>query len=236
MIFSTVTNFYEQVGRRKAFKYGELDQLVCVYTGPSNLAQAFDPPLNSRHPDYPLMFVTDSEIVTREALVSEVTVTYQGKILTGGQTSYVGPPFITESNVQGSRDFMLYTVSPVYFGPVITGQGPTGVQNVSLNDVGTQTVTVRYIGQACSVRYQAYPLPANPQYSSLGKSKVKWSILSEVRGQMSIVAHGVTPSYAAAIEPQFITAVPPLFAAYFGMQVEQIGNWYNVTETYGPTF
>src|SRR5262245_8558261 len=105
MIFSTVTTFVEQVGRRQVWKYAELDNMTCIWTGPASGALQFRPNVNSKHPQYPLMFVTDSEIVTKEGAVAEVSVTYTGIIRTSGAKSYVTPPIISISSVQGSRDF-----------------------------------------------------------------------------------------------------------------------------------
>lgn len=236
MIFSTITQFVEQVGRRKVARYGDLDQLVCVYIGPSDQASDFEPLVESAHPDYPLMFVTDTQVIAREALTAEVSVTYQGKITYSGQSSYITPPITSESPVQGSRDFQqsFMTVRT----PATTGTGAGAGTIIPANyDYGTQVMTVRYIGTQCSIRYQTYPRPTSLHYSSLGLGRVKWSVLSRTIGARTVAASGVLYDIAqAAINQMQIPPIPPLFAANLGISIEQQGKWYTCSEVYGPTF
>jgi hypothetical protein len=236
MIFSTVTNFQEKVGRRQVWKYAELDNMLCVYTGPNSLALDFKPLINSPHPSYPLMFCTDSQITTLDAGVAEVQVTYAGIIQTSGTSSYVTPPITSESAVQGSRDFQRTFVS--LKTPAIAGTGTGAGTIIPANyDYGTETLAVRYIGVQCSVRYLAYPRPTSLKYSSLGKSRVTWSILSQTIGPRTVVASGVLYEVAqAAISSMAIPPVPSLFAAYLGSQLEQRGKWFECSEIYGPSF
>lgn len=236
MIFSTVTQFVEQVGRRKVARYGDLDQLICVYVGPTDQASSFEPLVNSAHPNYPLMFVTDTQVTAKEALVSEISVTYAGKILYSGQLSYVSQPITSESPVQGSRDFQRTFVSQRSYPQAGTGTG-AGTVIFATYDYGTETIAVRYIGTQCTVKYQAYPRPTSLHYSSLGNSRVKWSILSQTVGTRTVVASGVIAEIAQlGINGMAIPPIPSIFAANLGFSLEQQGKWYNCTEVYGPTF
>jgi hypothetical protein len=247
VIFSTVTQFVEQVGRRLQWKYGELDVLVGTWNGPSAGALQFKPKVGSPHPDYPLMFCTDSQIIHQNALIAEVEVTYQGIIQTSGASSYITPPITTESPIQGSRDFVDVFIQPTGFVGLATGPGGAVTQSAQYWNVSTRSVTVRYIGKQCSVRYQSYPRPTGLKYSQLGLSRVQWTVLSRTYGPTSQVATQVTNNNAQLIvNEQFLQAtgalptpnvgVPPLYAANLGVQIEQRGQWYNCVETYGPTF
>lgn len=238
MIFSTVTQFIEQVGRRKVAKYGDLDQLLCVYVGPTDQASKFEPQVNSAHPDYPLMFVTDTQVTAKEALVTEISVTYAGKIMTGGQSQYITPPITSETPVQGSRDFVSgwshFTGTQLLYAPT-PGQVYTLLQPVDLYNCGTQTLTVRYFGTQCTVKYQAYPRPKDFQYAELGLSRVTWSVISRHLGPITTVNSGVT----LQVVNDFLKTIdkpPALFGSALGFQIEQQGKWYNCIEVYGPTF
>jgi hypothetical protein len=246
IIFNSVTAFVEQVGRRLQWKYAELDNLLCTYIGPSASALQFKPPINSAHPSYPLMFVTDSSITNKEAGVAEVAVTYAGIIQTKGASSYVTPPITTESPTQGSRDFVNLFITPTGFAGLVFGPGGLGAQYEQIYSVTTRNATVRYLGRQCSVRYQSYPRPSGLKYSSLGISRVKWTVLSVTYGASSTVTAAVTGANAQQVIslnygqltgqlPQQ-TGVPPLYAANLGVEIEQRGQWYNCVETYGPTF
>src|ERR1700746_1556279 len=185
IIFNSVTAFVEQVGRRLQWKYAELDNLLCTYIGPSASALQFKPPINSAHPSYPLMFVTDSSITNKEAGVAEVTVTYAGIIQTSGASSYITPPITTESPVQGSRDFVDLFITPTGVPTMVFNPGGFGTTVEQLYNVTTRNVTVRYVGRQCSVRYQSYPRPNGLKYSHLGISRVQWTILSITYGASS---------------------------------------------------
>jgi hypothetical protein len=238
IIFNSISRFVEQVGRRYVWKYAELDNLTSIWTGPTSGALGFKPRVGDRHPDYPLMFCTDSQITNREALVSEVTATYEGIIQTRGQSFYITPAVTTESAVQGSRDFQIFVTvmtSPTKYALDASGHPIAGYSLPALYNYGTQTQTVRYVGTQCSVRYQAYPRPTGLHYSSLGMGRVKWHILSTTLGPISIAGTGVTHDQIPPPQAGYL-GVPPLIAANLGVELEQRGQWYNCTEIYGPTF
>jgi len=245
IIFSSVRSFVEQIGRRRTYKIGELDQMTCIYAGPTALVDQFLPQKNSSHPIYKLMFVESSDITNQQATISEVTVNYSGVINSGGQTTYKTSPLLIESSISGSRDFDVAVQSVYSTGYVAgaSGQGPPGTLGVgyaTLYNLGVQTRTVRYVGHACVVRYQMTPQPSpnSPNFSSLGLSRVKWTILSTTLGTIKMIGPGgYLQSYINALLPTLLQQVPPLFAAYMGMSCKQrAGSWYDVEEQYGPTF
>jgi hypothetical protein len=235
IIFSTVSQFVEQVGRRNAWKYAELDVMMCIFTGPAAGALAFKPKVNDVHPQYPLMFCTDSGVTFQAAGIAEVQATYAGIIRTSGQSPYYTDPVVTVTPTQGSRDFVrAWSMVTSYDQIDVMGDGSI-IETIPKFSGGTQTTTVRYVGTQCQVRYQAYPKPAPYHYSSVGLGYVKWNILSETIGPQLVSYQNVDfKSMNEAMNS--VPAIPPLYAAKLGWAAQQRGKWFTVTENYGPTF
>jgi hypothetical protein len=220
----------EQVGSRRVTQFGQLDQLVSVFIGPDNSINNF--PINSPHTSFPLMFVVNADAKSIPGGLSEVTVTTRGKMLTNGATSYIGPAVTEEHSVQGSRDFQTY-LSIAYINGQVVSSAPIGTQPIY--NIVAQTTAVRYIGRECRVRYQAYPRPTSLHYSSLGLSRVSWTVLSSTPGSSSVVVTGTfTPQSAIAGLPPVFT--PALYAANLGFDIVQNGLFFDCVEIYGPTF
>lgn len=238
ILFNSISQFVEQVGRRMIWKYGELDNLISTWVGPAVGALAFKPKVNTPHPDFPLMFCTDSQITNNEALTAEVQATYQGIIQWNGKKPYITDPITSTSPVQGSRDFtILWVASHVTY---IQGSNPNqpGTQSgyLYLNDVGTRSETIRYVGNQCSVKYQAYPRPGGLNYPGLGLSLVTWYPLTTFYGPVSMIAFGVDATYVGNLSREYPGTAPPIIAANLGFEIDQKGKWYDCTEIYGPTF
>jgi len=139
----------------------------------------------------------------------------------------------------GSREFTRIYSQQVMAAQYTTnqfGQPVTGYSTPALYNYGTQSVTVRYTGVQCSVKYQTYPSvnEHSPHFSSLGLGRVMWQVLSTYYGAVSIIGSNV--EQVPSVIPGVPIGVPPLFAAYMGMNVQQRGKWWDVTEIYGPTF
>lgn len=238
VIFNSVSQFVEQVGRRIVSKWGELDQLTCIYNGPASGAIAFRPKVNSTHPNYPLMFVTDSGIRYIGSQVAEVEVTYTGILQTSGAKVYRTPPILSITPVQGSRDFEVQWYQEVSSQTIESaGQVVRYPQWV----YGTQKENVRYVGSQVSIKYNMYPAKAvdfeTPYYSDLGFSKVEWEILNTFFGEVTYVGSWTGPSFNIyTIMPHIPPTAPPIRQAYLGMSINQKGLWYEITENYGPTF
>ena len=98
MIFSTVTRYVEQVGRRIIQqRRGALDSVETVFNGPTETellnTPAWGQPLL---PDFPFMYCETANVARREAGISEIHATYVGKIRS--QTDVIStPPIITPS-------------------------------------------------------------------------------------------------------------------------------------------
>jgi len=252
MIFSTVSTFVEQVGRRQFWRYAELDQMTTVFNGPSSLVMQYKPQVDSPHPEFPLMFCIDSEVTKQAALIAEISATYAGIMdsstvtkltLVGGGSSYVTKPVLSINPVQGSRDFQrVFQTSYATASKGKDSSDNTITILTTLYNCGTQTTTVHYLGTQVTIKYQAYPITGIipvPMivYNNLGMPRVTWQVLSEALGMISLVLQGADAGSAAEwMAQQASYQIPPLFAAYLGGTQQQRGLWYDITEVYGPTF
>ena len=233
----------ETLGRQRAYQWADLDRLQVAYIGPAYSLENF--PVKTPHSEYPLMFVVNAQEQSFEGGLTRLQVTYEGKLLTKGQSTYISEPVTTESSVQGSRDFVEYVIVQQSAAQYTTLPNPGGVpvtvQNApALYNYGTQSIAVRYIGNQCSIRYQSYPRPTQLNYASLGLSRVNWGVISTTRGAISVI--GANLSYdmcsqaIGKLEAGGASGVPPLYARNIGFEIEQRGLWYNCTEIYAPTF
>lgn len=250
IIFNSVTAFVEQVGRRLVWKWAELDNMICIWVGPQASALEFKPQINSRHPQYPLMFVTDSSITYKEAGVAEVSVTYAGIIQTSGKTPYYTQPVVSTSPVQGSRDFSILYQQGVLQPGITYNYGPGGpsapggsigvtMTYGGLVNVGTQQITIRWIGQQAEVRYMAYPEPSGFIYAGAGEGHCKWQIVSWKYGPVSIALSSATPEVAGQwVQQNLANLQPPtgLQILRVGFTKVQRGQWWECTEHYTPGF
>ena len=231
----------ETLGRQRAYQWADLDRLEVLYIGPAYSLENF--PVKSPHPEYPLMFVLSAQEQSFEGGLTRLQVTYEGKLFTKGQSTYISEPVTTESSVQGSRDFIQYVITQQYPASYLTSNTPSGPVvsgNAAGYSYGTQSIAVRYIGNQCSVRYQSYPHPSGPNYSSLGLSRVNWTVISTTKGAVSVVGQGMSYDMCSAaiatLQSGSTSGVPPLYARLMGFEIEQRGKWYNCAEIYAPTF
>src|SRR5215475_6943904 len=101
----------ETLGRQRSYQWADLDRLQVAYIGPAGSLEKF--PINSPHPDYPLMFVLNTQEETFEGGLTRLQVTYEGKFTTKGQSTYITPAVISESPAEGSRDFTQAYMTPI---------------------------------------------------------------------------------------------------------------------------
>lgn len=106
VIFNSVSQFVEQVGRRRTHRSNptQLDTMDCVFIGPSVLATGFVPLNLAIHPEFPGMQCSGWEITDKEALAAEVRASYTGK-LNGGSGLQTTAPVITTSRHLGAISF-----------------------------------------------------------------------------------------------------------------------------------
>lgn len=106
VLFSSITQFVEQVNRQKKWqKRDTLDTLVRIYIGPTEQVDSFKPANGSPDAQYNLMTVlsaTDRDLGHGRG-VSEVTVTYQGKLTNGSY--YSSTPTISTSWSDGEVSY-----------------------------------------------------------------------------------------------------------------------------------
>jgi hypothetical protein len=127
VLFNSVDQFVEQVGRRRVHKRKstELDSMDCIFTGPKNLVSSAIPLDGTPHPTYPMMTSTGWEVTEKEALYCELRISYTGKF-------QLGVPLISQSWHEGSISWSSYigqvskAISPGYTVP--PQYGPTGMQ------------------------------------------------------------------------------------------------------------
>jgi hypothetical protein len=236
VIFSTVTQFVEQVGRRQQWRYADLDIMVCIWNGPAYGAWDFKPQAGSPHPQFPLMFVTDSQIINEAALVAEIQVTYQGRIDSNHKTE----PQLSTSPFQGSRDFTtgwMYQSRALQYTQIAAPGLPSGQSIVTADPLyaaGTKQVTIRWWGENANVLFHAYPLPGDAQFSGLGLSNCKWELIGWFEGPMVTSVFNVSQDAAAAVFNQYPTQpYVTMEKMYLGRSVVQRGKWYEITEQYG---
>lgn len=163
--FSTVTRFYEQVGRRQVHKKpNELDTLDCVFIGPSSLASYTVPADLAIHPDFPSMVCIGWEIINREALIAEVRVSYSGKLTTHG-VYYTEPEISTEwhETTLGWSTSIMQNTYPQYVD--FRNPGPITVVTITINYL------MKYTAKSISFRTLTNEKPA-PGLNSLYSGQI----------------------------------------------------------------
>jgi hypothetical protein len=125
IIFNSVTDFVEQVGRRRVHKSKtiDLDTMSCVFTGPTWRVGQYIPRDRTPHPDFAFMTSTGWSVRDIEAGVSELSIDYVGKFESG--------PIMTDTQWhEGSISWSSYvgqiarTYTPGFTS--LPATGPTG--------------------------------------------------------------------------------------------------------------
>lgn len=106
-IFNSVATYILQATRTKrSVKRNELDMLTEVWVGPSGHEDSWIGLVGHKHHDYNVMTVISSDVRRLPGLVSEVTVTYQGKLANVSGGTYVSPPTLDKYWQEGEVSFM----------------------------------------------------------------------------------------------------------------------------------
>src|SRR5215475_7723636 len=96
IIFSSVTKFVLQPQRTKRkVKSDTLDQLIEVWVGPAGGEDSFIPVIGTRHSQYNLMTLIDSNTKQLPGLVVEVILSYHGKLQSSADGAYTSVPTIS---------------------------------------------------------------------------------------------------------------------------------------------
>lgn len=78
LIFNSVDEWTEQVGRRTTQRFGTVTNYIFVYTGPQSAYTSWNPQLGSNPPGFPLLYLSNIEKRNMAGGVMEVTLSYVG--------------------------------------------------------------------------------------------------------------------------------------------------------------
>jgi hypothetical protein len=206
VLFSSITQFIEQVGRtRQVQKRDTLDTLTRIYTGPTAQLADFIPANGTPDVQYSLMTVISvtSKDLGHGSGVSEVQVNYQGKLASGSR--YTSLPTISTSWSEGEISYSQVSATTV----------------AGLPSVSVMSFSHRYTGRNVTVAFITNFRPSG-EPTNLGKAKGymgftnEWDTLSAI----SYGAQGMVSGYFQDIRCTDV-------------KVDDIADgWYKVTETY----
>jgi hypothetical protein len=183
--------------------------------GPSWAEDIFIPAFGTVHSDYNLMNLTNSSVRRLPGSVSEVTLTYTGKLANGSSTGYTSVPTISRSWMEGEVSYQMNSAAG--FNVAIPGGGFT-----SLTQTGVATYSRRYTGRCVEVGYITNRIPTG-NATMLGTAKGFLGFLN-----ISDVFSGFSPGVqfsggGSPFEQMVCTDV---------RVVDLATGWYQVTETY----
>jgi hypothetical protein len=216
LLFNSVTQFEIQPERTKTrVKRNELDTLAEVWTGPSGLEDSFIPAFGTVHGDYNLMNMTNSSVKRLPGSVSEVTLTYTGKLANGSSTGYTSVPTIGRSWMEGEVSYQMNSAAG--FNVAIAGGGFT-----SMTQTGVATYSRRYTGRCVEIGYITNRIPTG-NATMLGTAKGFLGFLN-VWDTFSGFSAGTQISGGGSPFEQMVCTDVKV--------VDLATGWYQVTETY----
>jgi hypothetical protein len=217
LIFNSVTQFYEQIGRRQTHYSNPitLDTLECIFVGDATGTSSVCPSDLAIHPEFPGMRCSGWNIVSKEALMAEVRAQYSGKLL-AGSGPYTTPPLITTSRHLGS---ISYT----------TSRSTTPIQ------VQTASYTVRFTAKAVEFKYLTNRLPSSGfdgNFASQAAPYLGTENLQTFQTALSF-ATGAAVFSAALGYGGYVVSTLTWHNDLSNLQVEDLGNgWFSVSEVY----
>jgi hypothetical protein len=216
IIFNSITQFERQPERTKTrVKRNELDTLTEIWVGPSGLEDVFIPAFGTVHSDYNLMNMTNSSVKRLPGSVSEVTLTYTGKLANGSSTGYTSVPTIGRSWMEGEVSYQVNSAAG--FTVAMPGGGFT-----SLTQLGVATYSRRYTGRCVEIAYITNRIPSG-NATMLGAAKGFLGFLN-VSDVFSGFSAGTQLSGGGSPFEQMVCTDVRV--------VDQATGWYQVTETY----
>jgi hypothetical protein len=102
MIFSTVKQMLETVGRTRASTWADLDKLTCIWTGPTGLADKVK--MGATHPQYGKMEVNAIRKIADVAGITKLELEYVGLFDGGDRGPIVQEESANESEVEFKED------------------------------------------------------------------------------------------------------------------------------------
>jgi hypothetical protein len=163
MIFSTVKpRFLETIGRQRATSFAELDTLVCKFTGPTASSDNV-PTVGSYHPQYPGMQAQGVRKVGIVAGMTELEITYKGKLEASTQ-NFVGQTLI---DISASQQELTYQTRNQTLAVIIAAPTPSHPNGTFQYKISSRSWALLYMGLTTTIRYVCRPRPLAPKFESL---------------------------------------------------------------------
>jgi hypothetical protein len=230
VILTNIHGFVEQVGLRRTHKAKttDLDTMECVFVGPTSLEANAYPVDGTPHGEFPMMRSTGWNFARKEAGLSELQVSYVGKL-------WFGTPLVSAAWHQGSVSWTTYTqqVSKVLQAPWHTaGQWYNGFQIVApANFPGafsTSYLSISYVCYYMAATVTRSYLSMNPQgggLESLGGPDP--AVLGGVKNKIQY-----TTGCSLSDNRVGLVSATLEFIVKSEISASAIGNgWYEVSET-----
>jgi hypothetical protein len=211
LIFNSISQFVIQPERTKRrVKRDDLDTLTEVWVGPSDQEDIFVPQVGHPHSDFSLMTVINTSIKRMPANVSEVTISYQGKLHGSGTDDYSSTPTASQYWSEGEVSYQA-ALSRMVLGPLGFVQ-----------ESGIATYSQRYTGRCVAIAYITNVRPTgNPSNIGLATDYLGFTNIWQT---MTGFQAGVTAAGGGS---------PISKITCTDVRIEdRAEGWYRVTETY----
>jgi hypothetical protein len=210
LIFNSVTQFIEAIGRRTVKdKRNTLDRIDCIFTGDSAGALDFLPANGTPHPSFPLMYCEKAQIVTEAALMAEVRVSYIGKLIGSPSGIYRTTPDINRSRHLGSVSY-------------------STTQSIATWLLSNTSWVVRFTAKGVSFRYltnEVLPSDFDGYFAVQAEPYLGVENVQSFRAGLSYAAGGPASG--------FVQATLVYNNELVDLSVQDLDNgWYDVTESY----
>jgi hypothetical protein len=245
VIFNSVTQYVEQVGRIiSQSKFGDLDTLETIFTGPTVLELQNTPAWGAKHPAYPFMSCESATITRKEAGISEIKARYIGKIRS--QTSVIlTTPVISSAWHEQNISWTTYTgsftkiITPATYTQYIPGFATPSNPGGGMSQLITAAVTApAYVLVSYAMRYTTkgvtytYITNVRPDVNNDAFNGTFAGPATNYLGfkneETMATGSSVTMDFAQAITTTLV-ALPQLS----DFQITDLNNgWFQVTETY----
>lgn len=224
-----VVDYAETLGRRRDLKFGQFDQVTCIFTGPISRKDVWVPQMGSSLPGYPLMLATACSDIEQDGALGTLTVTYTGRMYINGFQPT--PKFSinsteTSASVQlpasqivsmGKSQAVGVFVNGVYtsisnLNALISSSGAKGISEPAgttleyiygqvgmITRYGWATMTINYISTSVTAKYQTLTKPNGPMNPSNFNAGASVQIISFIVGQVSGVERTTD---ASGVAPQ----------------------------------
>jgi hypothetical protein len=181
VIFNSITQFVEQVGRRTTQRFGNVVNYIFVYTGPQSGYVNWNPQLGSNPPGFPLLYLSNIEKRNLAAQVMEVTLSYVGTDQQRAQ--------YTDLQIHTDLAFKSFSWS-----------GLAEIASAATPYIAQLSLSFNYSTTEATFSYTSYGHPGGALFASMatGYIGVIFSYLSTSYGAVQVgVGPSIGPPYAA---------------------------------------